>query len=232
MARDYVELFKQALPRGPAWTRDLSSVAHKLYTGLMAEMVRVDGRALQLLAEMCPAETTELIADWERVCGLPDDCGEPPYTLADRRAAVVSKIISRGGWSGGPSVPFLTSLIVALGYSSANIEIRRFKFPEFTCNSNCDAPLNSGGGWPYVWEVVVVSGTMDDVVQCRVQDYALAHLGLMFSFPLMRFETATITRAGAAVFTDPVNGNQYAVGANEIGTAYTFDNSQEYVSYP
>ena len=233
MARDYVELFKHALPRGAAWTRELGSVAHDLYTGLMVEMARIDARAEDLLREMDPSQTVELIDDWERVFGLPDPCYPAPTAIADRQAALVTRVISRGGWSGGPSVPFLTSVLVTIGYLEADILIRRFKWQSANCNSKCDAPLNSAiAGWPFVWEFVITSGDNDVQAQCLMERYALAHLGLMFAFPLMKFEDATFVRASTAVYTDPVLLNQTALASGELGTVYVLHENTELVIFP
>lgn len=237
MARDYVQLFKQGLPRGAFWQRAIDSVATMLDTGLVQEFERIDLRIADLVNnEMDPRTTTEMLEDWERNFGLPDPCTEPPTTIEGRRQALTARVIARGGWSGGPSVPFLTSLIVALGYAEEDIEIRRFKFQPYTCNSECDNCLNSDdAGWIYVWEFVVVHGTLDSVLQCQVYKYTLGHIGgdsdLMFAFPLVSLSDATFTRAGTAVFTDPVTGCQTALAANELGTVYVYDDNTDLVVF-
>lgn len=219
---DFVQTLKQLLPRGRAWQRGLGTVAHALYEGLVVEAGRVKDRAEELLAEMDPRTTTELIADWERVCGLPDPCTTAPTTLADRRAAVVARLTSRGGWSGGPSEPFLIRLMVALGYAEESIVIRRNHLDPFTCESECDDFLYSDdGGWRFLWEIIAVhNDTLDNALICQVTRYAAAHLGLTFAFPLTHFGAGTFSRAGTGSLVDPETGEVAALAEDELGTIY------------
>jgi uncharacterized protein YmfQ (DUF2313 family) len=219
MAADYTEKLKELLPPGKAWTRSTTSTAHALHTALAKSFGRVVDRAADLLLEMDPRTVTEMIADWERVYGLPDACAVAPTTLADRRAALTARVISRGGWSGGPSEPFLRSLIVALGYADADIVIRRFYRQPFTCESACTDPMQERD-WLFVYEFHIKHGQIDDVAECQVSKKVLAQYAAEFAFPLCFFSDGTFTRSGAAVFVDPNNGNQSALAADELGTIY------------
>lgn len=219
MARDYVTHVKKQFPRGAAWNFLAGTVYSQVANAIAIEFTRVDGRAVDLLAEMDPRTTTELIADWERVCGLPDPCASAPITLADRRAAVTARLVARGLLS--PSEPFLKSVIVALGYDEDDITIRRFHLDAFHCESECDDPLNTEtAGWPFVWEFIVKSGSLDEVVMCQISKAALAHLELTFAFPLVLFDEGTFVRAGTAVFYDPTDGSESNLASGELGTAY------------
>jgi hypothetical protein len=177
---------------------------------------------------MDPRTTTELIADWERIAGLPDPCADTaPSTIEGRRAAVTARIIARG--AGGPSVTFLTDVIVALGYDRDHIIIRRFHHQAFTCESACVDELNpEDAGWPYLWEIIVRHGSMDLSLVCQITHrYGLAHLALTnegptvtnFAFPLFFFFDGGSSRATSAVFTDPVTGEKTNLGA-ALGTFY------------
>jgi uncharacterized protein YmfQ (DUF2313 family) len=170
---------------------------------------------------MDPRSTTELIADWERIAGLPDPCANvAPTTLEGRRAAVVARIIARG--AGGPSVPFLIDVIVALGYARDGIIIRRFAHPAFTCESACvDEAAEDVLGWPYAWEIVVRHGALDLTLVCQLtKRYALSHLHLDFAFPLFVFGDGVVSRAGSGVLTNPETGEQTALDEDELGTFY------------
>lgn len=221
MARDYTSEFQALLPSGAAWPRDASSVSAEVARGLTAEFARVDERAAQLLLEMDPRTTTELIEDWERIAGLPDPCAAfAPTTIEGRRAAVVARFIGRG--AGGPSVPFLIDLIVALGYDRDDIIVRRFHLPPFSCESACTDALNPDEvGWPFAWEVIVRHGALDLTLVCQISNrYALSHLSLEFAFPLFFFGHGIVSRAGSGVLTNPETGEQTALAEDELGTFY------------
>ena len=216
MATDYTSKLEQLLPPGKAWPIFLGSVARALHTALAKPFGRVVDRGVALVAEMDPRTCVETIDNWEFEYGLPDACAPAPTTLADRRAALTARVISRGGWTGGPSGPFLISLIVALGYAASDIYLRRGRFAPFTCESACTDPL-FGPEWIFVWEFDVRSGTLDDVVVCQVSKRALSHLGLLFAFPLAFFSDGTFSRSGTtATFIDPITGNQTALGIDAM----------------
>jgi len=221
MARDYASDYQSHLPSGAAWTRAAESVATEFAHGLMVEFGRVDVRAAQLLLEMDPRTTTELVDDWERITGLPDPCVESaPTTIEGRRAAITSRIIARG--NGGASLTFLREILTALGYASADVVIRRFHLSPFTCESACNDALNPDDvGWPFVWEIVAKHGDLDEQVECQFHNrYALAHIALRFAWPLFSFGDGTFSRSGTGVLTDPATSNQAELAEDELGTFY------------
>lgn len=62
------------LPPGDALAREPGSVLERLLSVPAAELARVDGRVEALLLESDPAQTAEMLQDWERALGLPDVC--------------------------------------------------------------------------------------------------------------------------------------------------------------
>jgi hypothetical protein len=70
----YLSQLLALLPPGDALAREPGSVLERLLTVPAAELARVDGRVEALLLESDPARTTEMLADWERALGLPDEC--------------------------------------------------------------------------------------------------------------------------------------------------------------
>ena len=76
----YTEQLKRLLPSGEAWTPDLNSVMHQTLEGLGIELSRIDHRAWDLFNDAIPSIDElfdELLIDWERVVGLPDNCIKP-----------------------------------------------------------------------------------------------------------------------------------------------------------
>lgn len=93
-ADDYTQAAQALLPRGALWTRDADAILTDVLAALAAEFARVDGRAQDLVDEANAATTSELLSDWERVFGLPDDCVTTPQTVDQRRAALEVKMSS------------------------------------------------------------------------------------------------------------------------------------------
>ena len=94
-ANGYLEQLQALLPRGRAWTRASGATLTALLKAFAAGMARLDLKALQARVDILPSRTTDLLADWERTVGLPDDCSDPASGLAARRAAVIERLVSR-----------------------------------------------------------------------------------------------------------------------------------------
>ena len=115
MARDqaqYTKLLKRLTPTGRAWSRS-SGLIPEFLEGLAAELARVDGRVDDLINERDSRTTTELIAEHETEWGLPDECLGASTVLAERRAAILTRIRAIGGLS--PA--YYIAVAAALGYT-------------------------------------------------------------------------------------------------------------------
>jgi len=89
---DYAVAFRALLPRGIAWPINPVSVLSRVISGLAQIFGYADGRAADLLEiETDPRSTTELLPEWERAFGLPDNCFPlPPTDEVTRRSNLVS----------------------------------------------------------------------------------------------------------------------------------------------
>lgn len=144
----YLTQLQALLPPGAAWPRDAAATLTRLLAALAEELARVDARADDAVNESDPRSTLELLADWERVCGLPDACSaELATTLQERRAAVVAKLTGLGG----TSKAYFLALATAMGYT---VEIDEFR-PFIPGLSRCGDRLNSGHAVRYQWRVRV-----------------------------------------------------------------------------
>lgn len=106
-------VLRQLMPPGRLWTFDAGSPMHRLLTAIGDEFDRVIARGVDLINESDPRTVTETITDWERAVSLPD--GRVlviPATLGARRAAVVQKLLSRGG----QDLAFFVDLAAACGW--------------------------------------------------------------------------------------------------------------------
>jgi uncharacterized protein YmfQ (DUF2313 family) len=146
-AEDYRQLLAALLPPGLIWPKDADSNLGRLLHGLAGELARVDARAGDLMDELDPRTTFELLADWEAVCGLPEACDYSGQTLAERRAALAAKYTSLGGQRPRDYI----DLAAALGYPVAVDECG-----VFTCASRVDQAINHDD-WIFTWRVLAPS---------------------------------------------------------------------------
>lgn len=98
-ADQYRELLKKLFPKGKLWEFVEGTDSYKLLDAVKEELVRVDGRATQLLKEQDPRYALETLPDWEKEYGLPDECSVLGGTLSQRRTNLLAKIRSTGGQS-------------------------------------------------------------------------------------------------------------------------------------
>jgi uncharacterized protein YmfQ (DUF2313 family) len=109
----HADLLKRLLPPSaidpgaPAISAELSA------EGAALDLAAAAGDAL--LDEADPRTTAALLADWERVAGLPDGCvlaSGITQSSAQRRAALVARITMQGG----QSAAYFVALALSLGY--------------------------------------------------------------------------------------------------------------------
>ena len=191
-AAAYTAQLQQLLPTGPAWSRDPAATLTALLAGLAAEFARVDGRVDDLLTEIDPRSTYDLLEDWERVLGLPDGCTPVSGTLSERRAALIQKLTSLGG----QTPAFYVALAAALGFA---IVIHEFDPAVDVYSPGLDI---SGGKWRLVWRVEVLTQTDFTVfragvsaagdrlteggaldLECVIRRAKPAHTLVLFSYP-------------------------------------------------
>lgn len=191
-AAEYKEQLKALLPPGQAFPRDTGTNIDSLLDGMSLELARVDGRGTRLAAEANPSAANELLADWERVAGLPDKCaGTIEATIQGRRNALVAKLASTGGQS--PS--YFISVAKALGYEVTIEEFRPFRAG---MSSSGDALTN--GDWIYAWRVRAPAVSVisfragrsaageplrswgNDTLECKLNQIKPAHTIALFAY--------------------------------------------------
>ena len=150
------------LPWGMVWPRDPDTDLIRTFSGLAVEYSRLHQRDCDLLAESYPGTCIETITDWERVCGLPDPCVDPPLdTLQERRMAVLAKLAAQGG----QSRQYYIDLAAIYGYTITIKEFRPFIAgisaagdPVYHQSiglppNQWEQPDNRARDWWFVWEV-------------------------------------------------------------------------------
>lgn len=191
-ADHYLQQLKQLLPRGLAWSRDVTSIWHKLLSGLADEMARVDGVAWALLDEADPRRASALLEQWERVAGLPDACTltiAGVQTIEQRRAALLAQLSG----TGGQTPAFYVALAASLGYVVTVTE-----FAPYDVDDNVDLPIY-GNEWAFAWQinaplVTLTQSTVDSDVdmplavwgnaalECLINRYKPAHSTALYSY--------------------------------------------------
>lgn len=140
----YLTHLQALLPQGAAWPREPDAVLTAVLTAMADGLARAHNRALDLIEEADPRTTLELLADWERVCGLPDLCAGPSATIAGRRAQVIARLTA----TGGQSPAYYVALAKAMGFDITITERRA----RYHGRRTCGTPYGDQS-MQYVWEV-------------------------------------------------------------------------------
>jgi uncharacterized protein YmfQ (DUF2313 family) len=192
-ATDYLAQLQALLPQGQAWPRDADAALTQLLHAWADELARVDGRAADLVEEADPRTTAELLADWERVAGLPDPCVEAlagSQTTAQRRAGLAAKLTTIGG----QSAAYYIALAASLGYVVSVTEFR-----PFTAGSSAGDALTNGD-WIFAWQVNAPQDTIvefaagrscageplrawgNELLECAISRLKPAHTHVLFAY--------------------------------------------------
>jgi len=163
----YGRMLHQLLPSASIWPRGSGSALVKLLASLGGELSRIHTRADVLQDEMDPSTALELLSEFERALGLPDDCMPATATVPERRTAVISKLTQRGGQSRQYFVDLAASLGFIVTISEFVDEVARVG------RLRCGDRLY-GTAWAYVWRVNVdlsspaLAGYVSTVTWARV----------------------------------------------------------------
>lgn len=190
VAADYLRALKALLPFGPAWDLDDDSVALKQLDAWSQEFARVQACADALGEDADPRLTYELLADYERIFGLPADCmSGVSQSLEQRRNALVAQMTSMGGQS--------RAYFIALALS-AGFTITITEFRPFNVGMTVADPIY-GEDWAYAWQVnaplntvtsfLVTSGVNEalgawgnNLLECLITRFKPAHTIVLFAY--------------------------------------------------
>lgn len=191
-AARYKEQLKALLPPGRAFPRETGTTLDALLDALAVELARIDTRGDELTTEANPQTTLELLADWERVAGLPDPCvADQVQSIATRRMALVSKLSG----TGGQSRAYFIAVAAALGYT-VTIE----EFHPFVAGGSYAGDDVTNGDWAFTWRIHAPGVTVtpfsvgtsaagdplnswgNDLLECRMNHLKPAHTILQFAY--------------------------------------------------
>lgn len=141
----YKELLRGLFPYGKAWASDTTSRFEKFVCGIADELVRIDGRIQTLIEEADPRTTTEMISDWERMLGIPDECTPTGQTLEERRRQVRQKYTAQYG----QNKMFFEEVAEFLGYEVTITDA----FWSFRSGHSSSGDALTNEGWRHWWKV-------------------------------------------------------------------------------
>lgn len=188
----YTKFLKTLLPKGDAWTRALDSNWHKFLSAIADELVRVHTRGgVDLLKELYPATSLELLDDWERILNLPDDCIGEAVSTQDRRNQILYRLTNQGG----QSPQFFIDLAAQLGYTITITE-----FDQFRAGISVAGDALTNGDWCFAWQVNAPDNTVNyfraglstagdplaywnnDPLECIINRAKPAHTVVLFAY--------------------------------------------------
>ena len=91
----YREQIHALLPAGRAWPEEADTTLDALVRAMAAQVAEVDRSASNLLADILPSTTFNLLPDWERVAGLPDICSVLGSSITIRRASLLENLVTK-----------------------------------------------------------------------------------------------------------------------------------------
>ena len=124
---DYLKAICRMLPLGSVWVTILQSIESipakseerntfvSILSSFAAELARLEIRVQALFRESVPGTSSEMLADWERVAGLPELGNELASTIAERQNLVHAKLMTN--YNQGLSASFYKNYADTLGFA-------------------------------------------------------------------------------------------------------------------
>lgn len=114
LVEPFHEALRRLLPRGRAWDLHPGGNFERLLQAAGEELAAAQARIDQLPVEADPLRAVELLPEWERSVGLPDECDprEPEPSTQDRQRGVHARLTAQGGQTPAS----LIELAARLGY--------------------------------------------------------------------------------------------------------------------
>jgi len=197
----YKDLLINLLPVGRLWQPRRQPVFDATLESIAVELCRVEDRVNDLLDEADPRNADELLEDWLRLVGLPDECTPEGLTTIQLRDQMVEKYTNVGGLS----KTFYEAVGLKLGYTIVVDNYFNFRVGFSTCGEALtnyfDDRLEAGEvigvplrqhGWRFVFNVtapIVQDEVMEagdpigqplhfydnELVRCTIQKLKPAH---------------------------------------------------------
>lgn len=163
-ASDYRGLLFSLLPPGRVWPTAPDSTLYRLQLGQAQEFVRIEQRGDDLLSESDPRQALYLFEEWEASYGLPSRCSPNDQSVADRRAALLGRIVGVGGMRAQDYIELADGLgypgAVVLEFDEATVEVAT---PTGYTGAVIGDDIN-GEAWQSAWRIMLPGGVVRESV--------------------------------------------------------------------
>ena len=206
--KKYKSLIRSLLPSGKAWSFGNASIADKVFEAIATEFCRVEERVNDLLFEADPRQSIELLEEWERLVGLPDECSPEVENEIERRQLVLQRLTQIGALNGD----FYEFIGQQLGFDITVTDVKAFRagFARagdrcFTYKTTAFAAGSTAGqvlvkyGWRFFFLVDLPATAADifragdtagdrlrefenPLIECTIKKLKPAHAGVTFIF--------------------------------------------------
>lgn len=207
--KKYMRLLAKLLPFGKAWEQIKED---PLLDGMAVELCRVEDRGKDLLREIDPRVSVELLDDWEQLLGIPDECTPANQSIEERQLQVTQKLSALGGLS----KTYYEQIALQLGFditvrNDIPFRVGRARVGDRLTNSERLRTVFRVGesrvgeqlrtfGWIFYWTAIIPVSEQslfrvgssrvgeplvefgNELVQCTLRKLKPAHTGIVFLF--------------------------------------------------
>lgn len=164
---DYCQFLVNFLPLGKLW-EPISDTFKLLLEAFAEEFNRNDQRNIDLITEMIPGESNELLPDWERIALTSDELVVGGGTLAERQARVSTKIFDTVE---PPTKQFFEDIALARGVTiSITFPAGGFRVGVARVGDRLEGPTAA-----FIWIVDWVAGDKDEYARLEPTFRRLKH---------------------------------------------------------
>ena len=192
----YRDQLHALLPSGRAWPEEPDTTLDAFIRAIASQMSATDRSATNLLTEILPSATFQLLPDWERVAGLPDDCSVATSDVTTRRASLLAVLVTQATLHANDFI----ATAARFGVTITVDELDQTRATTYAAAQT--PPLDvTNGKWRFIWWINI-PGSADDrywrvngrvneklrtftrntELECRLQAIAPAHTVLVVGY--------------------------------------------------
>lgn len=189
----WLGVLQALLPVGRGLTREPGAMLTRLLEAFAAMLLAAQLRVVSLVMQFDPLQAYEVLPDWERLLGLPDNCMVGvDLSLLDRQRIAGQRLVEQGGQSRA----YFIDLAERLGEPGCTIT----EFRQVHCNDDCNALLYSEDD-ESVWQLNIPHPALNvrlatcndhcnvalqiyqpSLAECPIRERKPAHTEVLFSY--------------------------------------------------